>query len=485
MRVSLLGMACLGLMGCAEETTELPYTVDVRVDQAGAANDPDSRDTRMCVNDDGAVFVVWVDDRDGNGIPAVWFNRSLDGGGNWLSSALKVNQGDGGAENPSIACTVQGVFVVWEDDRDGELENKQIYFNRSMNLGTTWEEEDVLLEEDPDGDTISLGPVITAVGADLYVAWFDSLNGAYDIFAVASGNQGTDWREPVRVDSDAPGEAHSASPQLAATEYGDVLIAWEDARNGKTDIYFARSENAATSFLDNVHISADKGDEAGSSYSFSPRMEVSGDNVYVVWHDDRNGEGRDILLQYSADRGKNWLVQTQYIGSDAAGFDNSLYADLAVDRRTAHVAWQDSRNVGYDIFYRQIESGVPGEEEVRVESDGPGFSNSVNARVALEGASVVVAWEDARAEAASGASNGYNDLFYNYSSDGGANFNESDLRIDSMAPGQSYKIDLNVEVVGGEVYSAWTDGRNGTADVFFQRHVLGDGGIYLEETAPQ
>ena len=98
---------------------------------------------------------------------------------------------------------------------------------------------------------------------------------------------------------------------------------------------------------------------------------------------------------------------------------------------------------------------------------------------------MVVAWEDARAEAASGASNGYNDLFYNYSSDGGMTFNPSDLRVDSMAPGQSYKIDLNVEVVGGEVYSAWTDGRNGTADVFFQRHLLGDGGIYLEETAPQ
>ena len=457
------------------------FTTDVRLDMASENNDPESGDAQMCVNDAGQVFVVWVDDRDAEDVPGVWFNRSLDGGQVWLSAAIKVNHGEGGAENPDIACSDDGVFVVWEDDRDGELENKQVYFNRSMDMGSTWEEEDVLLEEDPNGDTISLGPNVEVVGSDVYVAWFDSVNGAYDIYVAASGNNGTDWREPVRVDSDAQGAAHSAWPQLAATPSGEVLVVWEDARDGKADIYFARSDNAAQSFGDDVNISLDPDQAPGSSYSFSPRLEISGDHAYVVWHDDRNGEGRDILLQYSADLGRNWLVETQNMGSDAAGFDNSLYADLKVDRRTAHVVWQDARNTGYDIYYRRADGGVPMSEEVRVETDGPGFSNSVNSRIAMSGGTVVVVWEDARAEAASGVENGYNDLYYNFSTDGGETFDGEDIRVDSMAPGQSYKLDLNVETYGGDVLVTWTDGRNGSADVYFQRHTLGAGGLFVQE----
>ncbi len=464
------------VVACTPEDETLEFTADVRVDVAPADGDPESEGTVMCVTPSSKVYVVWVDDRDGTS--SVWLNRSLDGGSSWLASAVKVNRGEGAAEAPDLACTDQGVFVVWEDDRDGELENHQIYFNYSLDDGTSFADEDTLLEGDVEGLTMSLGPQIVAVKGDLYVSWFDSLGGAYDIYVASSGDNGQSWRDAVRVDSDAIGEAHSAWPQLAATEFGDVYVAWEDARNGKTDIYFARSDNAGTSFLDNVRL--DVGDVPGGGYSFNPRMAVDGDNIYVVWHDDRNGEGRDVYLNYSANGGRDWLVEDQRVDGESEGFFNSLYADLAVVGPVAHVAYHDDRNTGYDIYYRKVVGGVPEGEEIRVETDGPGFSNSVNANVAYGSGSVVVAWEDSRAEAQSGAENGYNDLFYNLSVDGGVTFADEDLRIDSMAPGESYKVEMNVQVVNGEVYAAWTDGRNGTADIYFQHHVLGEGGTFVE-----
>jgi hypothetical protein len=39
---------------------------------------------------------------------------------------------------------------------------------------------------------------------------------------------------------------------------------------------------------------------------------------------------------------------------------------------------------------------------------------------------------------------------------------------------------MNLEVVNGEVFAAWTDGRNGTADIYFQHHLLGEGGTFLD-----
>ncbi|MFT4622918.1 MAG: hypothetical protein ACI8PZ_001574 [Myxococcota bacterium] len=469
------------MSACTPEGETPEFTTDTRIDMAPEASETESTGTVMCVSPTSKVYVAWADDRDG--ASAVWLNRSLDGGNSWLASPVKVNHGEGRAEAPALTCTEQGVFVVWEDDRDGELENHQIYFNYSLNDGNSFQDEDSLLETDVEGLTMSLGPQIVAVGSDLYVAWFDSLNGAYDIYVASSGDNGQNWREPVRVDTDAVGEAHSAWPQIAATEFGDVYVAWEDARNGSTDVYFSRSDNAGTSFLDNVRL--DVGDAPGEGYSFNPRMGVDGDNIYVVWHDDRNGDGRDVYLNYSANGGRDWLVEDQRVDGEAEGFYNSLYADLAVVGPVAHVAYHDDRNTGYDIYYRKVVSGVPAAEETRIESDGPGFSNSINARVAYGSGTVVVAWEDSRAEAASGAELGFNDLYYNLSADGGATWGEEDLRIDSMAPGESYKIEVNLQVVNGEVFSAWTDGRNGTADVYFQHHLLGEGGSFLDPEQAQ
>src|SRR5690606_12833215 len=130
------------------------------------------------------------------------------------------------------------------------------------------------------------------------------------------------------------------------------------------------------------------------------------------------GEGRDVYLNYSGNGGADWNeVAVRVDGElDTPGFFNSIYPVVATDGSTGHVAWQDNRNGGYDIFYRRFNGGAPAEEEVRVDSgDDPGFNNSVNTDIALgEGGTVIVAWEDSRGEAVSGLDSGYNDLYYNF-----------------------------------------------------------------------
>ncbi len=473
-----LGISVLiAVTGCGPGTEEPPvFSTDTRIDMAGNP-DPDSGFTRMCVNDAGEIFVVWVDDRAGS--PDVWFNRSIDLGVSWLPSAVRINRGENNnVWLPDIACSTQGVFVVWEDDRDGELENHQIYFSRSMNAGESWLESDMLLELDIEGRSMSLGPEIIAVGADLYVTWFDNANGAFDIFVAASGDNGETWRDPVRVDSDEPaGSAYSAWPQIGATEAGKVYVVWEDSRNGASDIFFARSENAGSSFKEDARL--DGGDEAGLNASFAPRLSSDGDEVYVVWHDERGGAARDVYLNHSFNGGADWNNNATRIDTTNEGFFNSLFPVVSTVGNVGHVAWQDARSDGgYDIYYRRFQAGDPIAEEVRLDvGDEAGYSNSLNTTISAEGEVLVVGWEDGRGEVDTDF--GYNDLYYNYNESGGA-FSEVDLRIDSIAPGESFKVDLAVEVYGKLVYSTWTDGRNGTADIFFKKLDLGDESDYDE-----
>ena len=129
-----------------------------------------------------------------------------------------------------LACNEFGAFVVWEDIRDGELENHQIYFNRSLDGGETFLAEDLRIEaSDPDGDTMSLEPSIAAAGERLSIAWYDNLNGAYDILHARSSDAGATFSDAVRLDSDLPGDAYSARPHVLLGGDADVWATWGGA----------------------------------------------------------------------------------------------------------------------------------------------------------------------------------------------------------------------------------------------------------------
>lgn len=468
------------LVGCGKsEDTGIPVgNLDVRIDMAPQESDPDSKDAHMCVNDNGEIFVVWVDDRDGT--DDIWFNRSLDLGVSWMPAAVKLNRGlNNNVWNPAISCNNKGVYVVWEDDRDGELQNHNIYFNRSLDGGQTWAENDVLLELDEDGRSFSQGPQIASAGDNLHVVWYDNLNGAADIMCVTSSDNGKGWGEPVRVDSDEPaGAAFSGSPRVVATNTGNVYVTWEDTRNGNSDIYFARSDNAGNSFRPDVRL--DGGDPAGENFSFSPEIAADGDNVYVTWHDARGGdEGRDIYMNYSGNAGADWFGSAERVDTDQEGFFNSIFPKVAVVGSKGYIGWSDNRTNGtYDPFVRIFDAGVPlNETEFRVDLGAEaGTSNSTDVVMSANGSEVLIAYEDQRNGETS--DEGYNDLYYNFLL--GDQPQDPDLRVDTFYAANSFKTDLSVHLHQQLVYAIWIDGREGTSDVFFKKLTLGEEGETLE-----
>lgn len=499
----LTSILSLSLMGAciSGPIDELPWTEDVQID-GDNPNDPvTSVGTKMCVNELGHVYVIWMDNRRNSGGSKVdiWMNRAIaapENPASWLPTPVRVNQGDETAEgpgnvwNPDLFCNDTGAYVVWEDDRDGELQNHQIYFNKTTDNGETFLPEDLLLEFDIEGNTMSLEPRITGVGGDLMVGWYDSANGAYDIFVTTSGDQGDTWRDPIRVDSDVPaGSAYSARPKVAMSKDTDNLwVVWEDSRDGKADVYFARSDNGGVRFDADQRM--DLGDDRGEADSFEPQLCTDGvNNLYVVWHDSRNNiNQRDIYFNYSINKGETWLTGARQLDSDGQGANNSLYPVCVAEQDgTAHVAWMDNRNRGaFDIMYRRIQLGIP-ESVAEIRADiGPnpgvddGFGNSLDLVMTYDPTSeaLAVAWSDDREETAREEDNGYTDLYYQYFADGIIdNDSEQDYRIDSWYDGLGYKLDMNFQVLGNEWYAAWTDGRYETGDVYFQHRPLGDESI--------
>ncbi|MDP2315947.1 MAG: sialidase family protein [Pseudomonadota bacterium] len=463
------------LAACSAGSTEDEPTFDVKVDHNSKDDAIESTVPRSCFAD-GRLAVAWTDARDG--VPGIWFNASEDAGATWMTGDVALDVSEVGAYAPDIACAGDTIYVVWEDERDGDLLYRNIYLNISTDGGRSWLPEELRLDGDVEGEAMSLAPRVVAVEDAAYVAWFDNRGGAFDIYVQATQDAGATWLdEATRVDTDPAGEAYSAWPRLAADASGRVVVTWEDSRAGRSDIYANVSTDGGGSFADS-DTRLDGGEDGGVSNSFLPSLAMAGDHAYVVWHDERNGDKRDVYLGVSSDGGETWGDEPQRIDSDAAGGFDSIHPVVAAVEDRVHIAWQDDRSGGYDIYHRFSRDGG-GEwagEEVRMDTDAGGESQSFEPVLLVQGDTVLVGWEDRRGD---GQEVGFNDLYYNYSEDGGQHWSFEDLRINSNAPGSAYAFDLSLALGGGGIIAVWADGRFGSSDIFCANRALGEESKYV------
>ncbi len=466
----------LAFLACAPPPAVETGTVDVRVDHNGQDDKVESTLPVTCQSKDGALYAAWQDAR--NGEEAIWFNASADGGKSWFIGDIKVNIGKAPARNPTIGCDDDRVYVAWEDIRDGAYAYPSIYMNTSDNNGRDWLEEDFAIDGDPDGLHESHAPSLTAAGSSVYVAWADNTDGAYDIHVQASNDGGATWlAAPSRADADEAGAAYSAQPRIAADTDGNVLVVWEDSRGGKVDIYANWSDdNAGTFQAEDSRL--DLGDESGASDSFTAALAMNGGYAWVVWHDFRYGEKRDILFNVSDNQGHSWKEKAGRVEDDAEGIADSLNPAVASDGGTAHIAWQDDRSGGYDIFYRRVDNGGSawGTDEIRVDTDEQGQAQSYNPVVFAASDTVVVGWQEERND---GKAVHFNDVYYNFSTNSGRGWAEEDVRINSGEPGAAYTVDLSLYFFSGAVRSVWCDGRYGSGDIVSAQRDLGEPSIWI------
>ncbi len=469
--LSLLSTS-LTLLACpGDGETETVSGPEVRVDHAD--DGIDSGDPSACLGADGTVHVVWTDDREG--LDGVWYNRTSDGGRTFLPGDLRLNDpiGEQAARNPVIGCVGDRVYVAWEDLRDSSLDFPSIYFDTSTDGGETWLAEDLELDDDDDEKTASLAPRLAVAGSSVWVAWYDSRDGAYDVYVNASTDAGETWLgRPTRVDTDDEGEAWSGSPAIATDGRGLVVVAWEDLREGQSNIRVNTSRDYGLSFgLEDVRLDTDKPDGVDS---FRPRVAAADGRAYATWHAFSDGVRSDVTLAVSAD-GRTWPGTGLRGPSTEAFTADARYPALAADADDLWLAWQDDRAGGYDTFVRRSHDGGTSwaAEESRMERDFDGEGQSYDPRILAppEGEdTLIVLWHDLRYD---DLNVGFNDLFYNYSQNRGETWAPNDYRIDGSTPGSAWAIDPWVGRDGDDLRFVWADGRSGSSDILF--HTLGVG----------
>lgn len=254
----------------------------------------------------GEIYVTWTqfdayNSKDIRDRSNIMFSKSVDYGYSW-TVPKKISKFSGDclddddtAEGAVPAVGPNGeIYVSWS-------RSSKIYFNKSLDGGDSWMEEEIEIGNQIMGWTVKIPGIYRCNGlpvtvcdisesaykGNIYVNWSDQRNGEdnTDIWIKKSEDNGASWSSPIKVNTDSTGRHQFLSWMTIDETTGYLYVVFYDRRqheNHQTDVYLAISKNGGESFK-NYKI---------SESSFLPNDKIFfGDysNISVV-----NGEIRPI-----------------------------------------------------------------------------------------------------------------------------------------------------------------------------------------------
>ncbi|MCZ7380847.1 MAG: hypothetical protein O8C64_04635 [Candidatus Methanoperedens sp.] len=347
--------------------------------------------------DNGTVYVVWADERNGN-YTRIMNNQPHKSGDIYLSKGsfqdgwvfdknIRINEikGTTGHGSPSIAVDSGNIYVAWEDDRYGF---EELYFSTAEKNNITFKKDSQVVEEA--GSQVL--PSIAVRNRTVYAAMMNKKTWDIEFTEGYPVNGVYRFNKPIRVNDDASGNWHYA-PSLAADDENNVCIAWLDARNGNYAIYFSHGtkENGIWRFSRNVMVS----DDSTNVSHYTPSLAFDNGSAYIAWYDDRN---KDFDIFFSKGRLENdsWKFdRSTRVNDDGKG--DQMHPEIAVSGGEIFIAWEDGRDGGPDIYFAK---GVKTNESF-------GFIKNIKVndikgkhydpQIGLRGSDVYVAWQAEKA----------------------------------------------------------------------------------------
>lgn len=217
-------------------------------------------------------YVTWTEfDAYGSSSPQdssrILFSKSMDSGQTW-SPAKRINKTNGDCIDSDN--TVEGavpcigpngeVYVAWAGPEG-------LRFDRSLDGGNNWLNDDIKISDFPGGWDYEIpgvyrcnGLPVTACDCSyspnrgtIYVNWTDQRNGPddTDVWLAKSADGGQTWSDPIRVNNDPAGRQQFLTWMTIDQTNGWLWFVFYDRRNYSdktTDVYMAVSRDGGATF---------------------------------------------------------------------------------------------------------------------------------------------------------------------------------------------------------------------------------------------
>jgi hypothetical protein len=288
-----------------------------------------SSSPQIAASENGSVYVLWIDKNSTNEKNDLIFTRSNNSGKSF-HEIMTLSRQNEPLLSPLLAATKNGsVYVVWVDKNN-------IYFTSSQDYGTKFGTP--ILLSNP--NKLSSSPQIAASeNGGVYVVWVDNNNATIqqNIVLRGSNDYGKSFHNEEKINKKS--DVISLSPQIAATENGNVYVIWvwvdKNSTNGNTDIKFTSSADYGNNFQDRKKLS-----RQADIISSSPQIAATDNgSVYVAWVNKNSTDGiTAINVRASSDRGDNF-TNGIYLGEGLLNTPASSPQIAATDNGNAYVVW--------------------------------------------------------------------------------------------------------------------------------------------------
>ncbi len=268
----------------------------------------------------GNIYVTWTEFDDYGSFDfemrsRIMFSRSEDLTQTWsVPVAISEFEGDcidsDHTAEGAVPCIGPNgeIYVAWSL-------NDTLYFDKSLDGGETWLDNDLIVSTQPDGwDYMITGhdrcnglPILHCDlsggtnNGTIYINWSDQRNGTNDtdVWISKSTDGGTSWSSALRVNDDDAGRQNYLSWMTIDQATGFIYVLFYDRRNhnnAQTDVYLAYSTDGGETFT-NVMI---------SETPFTPwDSEFFGDYLNITAH---NGIVRPIWARMDNGNSSIWTA---------------------------------------------------------------------------------------------------------------------------------------------------------------------------------
>lgn len=283
---------------------------------------------------------------------------------------------------------------------------------------------------------------IAANGDTIHVFFSDNRDGNDEIYYKRSTDNGNTWGNDIRLTN----ASNLSWCPSAAVSGSFVHLVWHDSRDGNEEIYYKRSTDAGLSWGTDIRLTNSTG------YSGTPCLAISDSILHVVWEDKRDGNS-EIYYKRSRDAGMSWESDIRL--TNAIGI--SEIPSVSVSGNDVHVAWDDNRDLNYEIYYkRSTDGGLSWDSDIRLTEN---VLSSFFTCITSSENFVHIVWIDTRF--------GNDEILYKRSIDGGNTWS-IDTRLTNASGTSEYP---NIIANGSFLHLVWDDDRNPDYEIYYKRSV--------------
>jgi hypothetical protein len=206
-----------------------------------------------------------------------------------------------------------------------------------------------------------------------------------------SSDGGRTWSDAVTVTDDTLVFGSHNFHALHAAANGDVIAAWLDGREGQSAAFLARSSDGGTTWGTNTRLSTG---EACPCCRTAIASSVDG-SVWVAWRSVMAGNVRDIVVARSRDGGATF-GEAERVHADDWVFEACPHAGPALltdSLGRLHIAWWTGKEGRSGVWYARSDDGETFSAPRALSAMGA--MRPVHVQLAIEGGTVVAAWDDA------------------------------------------------------------------------------------------